>query len=236
MSEKKILKGEIRYNVHLNDEQNSMIFGYIYKITNPKGRVYIGQSINIENRYNKYFNNNVKSQIKITRSISKYGFSSHVFEIIDYSLLGKKDLNTKETYWINYFNSMTKGLNCSLGGEGVGKGNIPWNKGKTNCFKQSNEAKEKIRLKMKGVKKSKETREKIRNSKLGSKNLMFGKEQSVITKFKKSLNNKRSRIVVNIETLEEYKCINDAAVKNNINPNTLRYQLVNNINKILKFK
>ena len=35
----------------------------IYKITNPKGKIYIGQSINIENRFKVYKRYNCKGQV-----------------------------------------------------------------------------------------------------------------------------------------------------------------------------
>ena len=43
----------------------------IYKITNPKGKVYIGQSININKRWNAYRNLKLKSQTKLLNSLKK---------------------------------------------------------------------------------------------------------------------------------------------------------------------
>jgi group I intron endonuclease len=51
----------------------------IYKITNPKGKVYIGQSTNIEERMKHYINKNGKRQPKIFYSIKKYGWENHIF-------------------------------------------------------------------------------------------------------------------------------------------------------------
>lgn len=86
----------------------------IYKITNPKGRVYVGQSIEIHNRKYKYQTACCKNQTKIYRSIKKYGWSSHKFEVIE--LCAKEELNEKEYFYINYYNSFKNGLNCTVGG------------------------------------------------------------------------------------------------------------------------
>jgi group I intron endonuclease len=67
----------------------------IYKITNPKGKIYIGQSINIENRFNQYKMMD-KSCIgpKLFNSLFKYGYQNHIFEIIEECSL--EELDNKE--------------------------------------------------------------------------------------------------------------------------------------------
>lgn len=85
----------------------------IYKITSPNNRIYIGQSIDIERRYKSYRKYNDKNQIRLYRSIVKYGFLSHKWEVIE--LCTKKDLNKRERYWQDYYNVMSKqGLNSML--------------------------------------------------------------------------------------------------------------------------
>jgi len=54
----------------------------IYKITNPKGKVYIGQSWNIQERFNQYKKLHCKRQRKLYNSFLKYGIENHKFEII----------------------------------------------------------------------------------------------------------------------------------------------------------
>lgn len=76
----------------------------IYKITNPKGKIYIGQSINIESRKRvyKYFNSYRNSIGPILmNSFRKYGFENHVFEIIEECSVDQ--LDEKETYWKQYY-------------------------------------------------------------------------------------------------------------------------------------
>jgi len=46
--------------------------GYIYKITNPSGKIYIGQTTNIHIRKSKYKNSNCKNQTRLFNSIKKY--------------------------------------------------------------------------------------------------------------------------------------------------------------------
>jgi group I intron endonuclease len=85
----------------------------IYKITNPKGRVYIGQSVNIEKRFGEYRNfKNCNTQPKLIRSLKKYTISAHLFEIVEQCT--PEELNTRERYWQDYYNVLTEGLNCRL--------------------------------------------------------------------------------------------------------------------------
>ena len=55
----------------------------IYKITNPKGKVYVGQTTNYRKRLNHYRILHCKRQQKLYNSLHKYGFNNHVFEIIE---------------------------------------------------------------------------------------------------------------------------------------------------------
>lgn len=59
-----------------------MSLGYVYLITNPVGHTYVGSTISIRKRLSSYRNNNIKNQIKISRSIEKYGFPNHIFEVV----------------------------------------------------------------------------------------------------------------------------------------------------------
>src|ERR1700734_1082935 len=70
----------------------------IYKITNPKGRIYIGQSVNIMDRLKHYRSENCKGQIRLFNSISKYGWDEHDFEII--CQCNESELNNLEIYYI----------------------------------------------------------------------------------------------------------------------------------------
>jgi group I intron endonuclease len=86
----------------------------IYKITNPNKKVYIGQSINIENRFYQYnIITNCKSQIALFNSLKKYGPALHTFEILEECNVD--ELNFKERYYQDYYNVLGEnGLNCRL--------------------------------------------------------------------------------------------------------------------------
>lgn len=101
----------------------------IYKITNPKGKIYIGQSTNIEKRKEIYKKLYCKKQIMLYNSIKKYGWENHKFEILEECSI--KKLNEREKYWGSYYNVLEKGLNLRLGN------------GRGSC---SNKVKEKISI------------------------------------------------------------------------------------------
>jgi len=96
----------------------------IYKITNPKGKIYIGQSIDIEKRWNKGHKYNVGSGLKLKNSLNKYGFINHTFEILEECSIGV--LSIKETYWINHLNTFKKGLNSTRKGGFQGYRDEEW--------------------------------------------------------------------------------------------------------------
>jgi group I intron endonuclease len=86
----------------------------IYKITNPNGRIYIGQSTNIEDRWNKYRLLNCKDQPSLYSSLKKHGPINHKFEIIEECT--EKELDKKEIYWGEFFDVLSnKHLNNRLG-------------------------------------------------------------------------------------------------------------------------
>jgi group I intron endonuclease len=86
----------------------------IYKITSPSNKIYIGQSTNIEERWEKGHKYNCGSGKKLKNSINKYGWEKHQKEIIEVCLV--EELSLKETYWINYYNSYKNGLNSTSKG------------------------------------------------------------------------------------------------------------------------
>lgn len=93
----------------------------IYKITNLiNGKCYIGQSVQIEKRFEQhkrnFDNKNEKTyNSKFYRAIRKYGLENFSFEILEEC--NQKDLNNKEIYWIKFFDSFNNGYNLTLGGE-----------------------------------------------------------------------------------------------------------------------
>lgn len=86
----------------------------IYKITNPENKVYIGQSKNIEQRFEFYKNISCKYQPDLYKSLKKYGWFHHTFEILEKCNI--EDLNSKEHHYIKFYNSINEGLNRALPG------------------------------------------------------------------------------------------------------------------------
>ncbi len=86
----------------------------IYKITSPTGRVYIGQSKNIKERFRDYNKpNRGKSQTRLVNSFKKHGVENHQFDIIEYCT--EEELNCSERFWQDEFDVTGKnGLNCIL--------------------------------------------------------------------------------------------------------------------------
>jgi len=91
----------------------------IYKITNPSGKVYIGQTINLKARKWAYSRGGSTQQAKLSRSIQKHGWDSHTFDIIFQGICSADCLNKLERYYIAHYNSMKQGLNCTEGGGGA---------------------------------------------------------------------------------------------------------------------
>lgn len=90
-----------------------MLQAYIYKITNPKGKIYIGSTINILRR--KYFYKNIKRgrQQKLGNSILKYGFDNHTFEVIECCSIEKRF--EREVFFGLKYNCLSRmGLNLRL--------------------------------------------------------------------------------------------------------------------------
>lgn len=98
----------------------------IYKIQNKQnGKIYIGQSNDIERRIKEhcYPNRYKKSRCLIDYAIHKYGVENFTYETVEECSL--EELNDREQYWIQYYDSRKKGYNCSDGGnqQSVGSNN-----------------------------------------------------------------------------------------------------------------
>ena len=86
----------------------------IYKVTNKiNGKVYIGQSVDIGRRWHQHMT--AEDDIYLHKAIQKYGVENFEWEVIEQCK--KKDLDEREIYWIEYYDSYNKGYNCTKGGD-----------------------------------------------------------------------------------------------------------------------
>lgn len=97
----------------------------IYKITNlVNNKIYIGQTVNYEERIRHHkqvaFRDNSKEKNRpLYKAIRKYGLDNFKFEIID-EANDVDELNSKEIYWIAYYDCCVdnnKGYNLDKGGK-----------------------------------------------------------------------------------------------------------------------
>ncbi len=91
----------------------------IYKITNISNKMcYIGQSTNVKNRVKAH----IQAAIGITSiaaqvvhdKMKEEGLENFTFQLIE--TCEKDQLNTREKYWINYYDSNNYGYNKTVGG------------------------------------------------------------------------------------------------------------------------
>ena len=88
----------------------------IYKITNlTNNKVYIGQSVNITRRLQEHKTGHNKNS-SIDQAIRQEGLENFKFEIIE--CCNFNNLNEREKYWIQYYNSYLDGYNDTAGGAG----------------------------------------------------------------------------------------------------------------------
>lgn len=92
------------------------MFGYIYKTTNKiNGKIYVGQKQSEVFLAEKYLGSGVILQ----NAIHKYGKHNFITELIE-ECNSQEELNEREVFWINYFDSknLAVGYNIAPGGQG----------------------------------------------------------------------------------------------------------------------
>jgi group I intron endonuclease len=185
----------------------------IYKVTSQSGKIYIGQSINIEKRFKSYRNLlHCKKQIKLYNSFLKYGVNNHNFEILEECKA--ELLNQRERYYQEFYNVLKFGLNCML----------------TNTNDKSGKMSIDSRLKMSiklignkrtlGLKRSQEQKDLISNRMKGNTPWNIGVKRTENELIKMSLNRKGkmvgennhcSNLIINLETGIFYFGIKEAS-------------------------
>ena len=88
----------------------------IYKIENLiNNKVYIGQSRDIKKRWREHMrelNNKTHRNQHLISAWHKYGFENFSFEILEEC--DEEILNSREVYWMNYYNSLDKNYGYNL--------------------------------------------------------------------------------------------------------------------------
>lgn len=89
----------------------------IYKITNPNGKIYIGQSHDIDRRFKMYKRLECKGQKYLYASLVKHGYENHSFEILEQC--PAEDMNDLEVKYISYYRATDRelGMNLTSGGK-----------------------------------------------------------------------------------------------------------------------
>lgn len=187
---------------------------YIYKITSPKGRLYIGRTNDIKRRISQY-----KSVIKIRHqrlieaSLLKYGFENHKFEVLEEGRGSPEFISSREIYYIDLYNSLRKnnpnGLNIVRGSKGG-----DYNKAGKHTELQLQASKKNL-LKATEFNKTKRIYPPISD-----------KQKEQISIKNSGDNSKISKTVLNLETGIYYESIRQCAKYNNIAESTLRSHLL----------
>ena len=173
--------------------------GYVYMITSPTGRIYVGSTTNIEKRWNSYKKYKCKSQPKIYNSLIKHRAENHAFEIVwkgdisemlKYETLTGWGFNVLELYNLNLtlpklgdvYSCVSEETKTKIGKAHKGKilSKETRNKIKKSKENVSNETRLKMSKSARGKIVTDETKE---NMKAGQ----IGKKHSLETKTKMSL-------------------------------------------------
>lgn len=156
--------------------------GVIYKIINPNGSIYIGQTVNFSNRMSSYRGLSCKAQRILYNSLTKHGFDAHRFEII-HELpkdCSRDVLNTYETLYILLYRQCGVNLMNIHAGGGNYVRSDSYKDSRSKTLKglsmnerlgidTASEVKRKISLALTGVAKPEDQKRKMSAAQLGKK-------------------------------------------------------------------
>lgn len=195
----------------------------IYKITNKiNGKVYIGQSIDINKRWSEHKLNSQSEDTVVYRAMRKYGLDNFLFEVLEECHVN--ELDEREIYYIDLYKSYihaenSNGYNMTLGGGG------------SRGLKLSKEARRKLSIARTGTTYSEEVKRKLSEAKRGAKNSFYGKshtEASIrkISEAKKGGKHPKAKKVICLGVL--FDCGKDCAEFYGVNYNSMRLWLNGN--------
>lgn len=159
--------------------------GFVYMITSPTGRIYVGSSEDVDIRWSSYFRCECKTQSKLYNSLKKYGSANHIFEIVwagdindmykyetligwGFDVLEPENLNCKlpklgEIWKVTSQETREKMKNSILGKKATEKTKLKLKEARKKFYDNGGVSA------LKGREVSEETREKIRQANKGRK-------------------------------------------------------------------
>lgn len=196
--------------------------GFVYMITSPTGRLYVGSSVNVQKRWIHYYLLKCKSQRKLYNSLFKHTPEKHKFEIIWQGPIN--EMYKYETLIGLAFDVLdSQNLNCKLPKLGD-KYSVLSNETKqlisiaNKGTIMQQEQKDKLRIINLGKKLSKETCVKMGKSRLGNK-YALGKIRT--KEFKSTMNSHNNKQVhqydLNMNFIKTWNSIKMAAIELKIN-------------------
>ena len=96
--------------------------GYIYRLTSPSEKHYVGQTVNFKKRMSEYKTfHHCENQCALFNAIKKYGFENFEIKIIETinretKELLQEELNLAEIFYIDMYDCVRSGYNISYGG------------------------------------------------------------------------------------------------------------------------
>lgn len=93
------------------------VYGVVYKLTSPSGKVYVGQTTDFDKRMAAYRGGRCRGQAYLYAAILKHGWDNFRIEVIDTAEF-KEHLDFYETLWIEMLGAMdpARGYNLKSGG------------------------------------------------------------------------------------------------------------------------
>lgn len=180
----------------------------VYSITSPSGKVYIGSSMDIKDRWRVYKRLDCDSQPILYRSLLKYGVENHKFKVLIQCEVD--ELYEWEYHYSNYYKSIgVNGLNCMIPGFGDIKGLV------------SEKTKQKLRSFNLGKKHTESTKQKMSIARKGRKQTEEHIKKRSLARIGKKQRN--SKMLVDKTTGIFFDSISIAATSYNLNRNLLYY-------------
>ena len=94
----------------MNKDRKGIIYVHINKIN---GKAYVGQTV--QTLRNRWFKGHYSTCTHFYNAILKYGWDNFEHKVLECGL-NKEELDDREKYWIEYFDSVNNGYNIRLGG------------------------------------------------------------------------------------------------------------------------